>query len=395
MNNKRLVFIGHNRKDAAIIRRIGSFIDAGVEVTAFTFRRDGEPETPGPDWNNVDLGYAEHAKLFQRIFLLLKAIRTIARNRQYFKDADVIYARNLDMYMLALAGKVLSGGKRQKLIYECLDVHMAMTKQNYKGAALRWIERYVLKRSDLLVISSPGFLREYFKPTQAYNGPYMLVENKLYFKNTRVDRPETNQFSANGSEPLVIVWVGILRCQKTLDLFIALAKSEGSAVAIRFSGQISEFLIPDFEDQIRPYSNIIFEGAYLWPEGLEKAYRGAHLVWSQELSWKGFNSDWLIPNRVYEGSYFGVLSLCVEGTETANIVKERALGYVLSEATEQALIEFFRAVDRSELHDKQRALLDRPLTDFTASPDDAAQIIQKVFGEDVAIDSTLVNYDEA
>ncbi len=374
----RLVFFGHNRKDAAIVRRIDSFMNVDVDVTGFMFRRDGEPEKPGPKWRNIDLGMVEHCRHAQRILTLLRAVWRSVTHRDILKKSDIVYARNLDMLALAFAGLAFVGKDRPKLVYECLDVHEAMTKPGLGGAVIRWFERAALRRIDLLVISSPGFIHNYFSPMQNYQGPHMLIENKVYFANEVVARPTPELLKDSATGPVTIAWVGILRCQKTLDLLKQLAKSEGDKVLIRFHGVISEFLIPDFEEQIEPFPNILYEGPYQWPHGLAESYRGVHFVWAQELSWSGHNSDWLLPNRIYEGSYFGVLSLCVDGTETGRAVAERRLGYVLADAQHQTLIDFVRSLDREDVLIRQRELLLRPNTDFVASLNGTRDLVQKV-----------------
>lgn len=374
----RLVFFGHNRKDAAIVRRIHSLMEAGADVTGFMFRRDGEPLKPGPAWRNIDLGMVEHCKHAQRILTLLRAIWRTAAHRNLLREADIVYARNLDMLVLAFVGLLFTRGERPKVVYECLDVHEAMTKPGLSGKIIRWVERMALRHSDLLVVSSPGFMREYFIPVQNYQGPHVLVENKIFFTGDPVARPAPDTLSGSVDGPIVIAWVGMLRCQLTLDLLKQLARSEGDKVRIRFHGIISEFLIPDFKEQIAPFSNIFFEGSYQWPEGLAEAYQGAHFVWAQELSWSGHNSDWLLPNRIYEGSYFGALSLCIAGTETGMVVAERKLGYVLADSRAQTLIEFICDLDRKELVGRQTALLNRSKSDFVADADEARNLLQRV-----------------
>jgi len=374
----KLVFFGHNRKDAAIVRRVHSFMNADVDVTGFMFRRDGEPEKPGPKWRNIDLGMVEHCQHAQRIFTLLRAIWRSTIHRDILKKADIVYARNLDMLALAFVGLAFISKGRPKIVYECLDVHAAMTKSGLAGAVIRWFERVALRRIDLLVVSSPGFIRNYFLPTQNYQGPHMLIENKVYFANEVVARPIPEALRGSASGPIVIAWVGILRCQVTLDLLKELAKSEGDKVRIRFHGVISEFLIPDFKKQIEPFSNIIYEGSYQWPQGLAGAYRDVHFVWAQELSWSGHNSDWLLPNRIYEGSYFGALSLCVDGTETGKAVAERGLGYVLEDSQHQTLIDFVCGLNREEVLEKQQALLNRPSSDFVADVGEVRNLVQRI-----------------
>ncbi len=389
MNNKnnkkrspvKLSFFAHNRKDAAVVRRSLSFMDSGIELLGFMFRRDGEKENTPVAWNNVDLGYVEHCQHAKRLLTLARALWRTFRHRKDVAESDVLYARNLDMLGLAFVARLFAPSFKGKIIYECLDVHDAMTREGMAGKVLRAVERWALKRCDLLVVSSPGFMREYFFPVQGFEGEYALVENKLYFHDQRVDRPATPPALEEG-EPLVIAWVGILRCQETLTVLTELARALPDKVVIRMSGTISEFLIPDFLEQIAPYANIEFRGAYQWPEGLAEAYDGAHLVWSQELSWKGYNSDWLLPNRIYEASFFGVLSLAVEGTETARTVVERGLGYAIANASPATVVEFIEGLDRRELKQQQQVLLARPEGDFVASPDDIRKVIEGVIGED-------------
>jgi len=378
LQSLRIVYFGHNRSDAALVRRIKSMRNIGLTVTAFTFRRDGEPEHPGPDWDNIDLGYVEHAKLLRRVVLLASALLRIAHNRSIVRSADIIYARNLDIFMLAWFALLLTIGRNPRVVYECLDVHESLTRNGLPARILRWLERRVLRRIDLLVVSSPGFIENYFKPFQNFKGRYFLVENKLYFSNMPVDRPELNSLIDKEKRPVIVTWVGILRCQRTLDLLKELATIEGERILIRLHGMISYFLIPDFDEQIEGFPNIIFKGAYKWPEGLADAYQDADFVWAQELSWRGHNSDWLIPNRVYEGSYFGVLSLCVAGTETARFVAERDIGFVLPNDTSATLIDFFRNFEKKTILAKQQALLCRPSSDFVETPDDMQRLVRAI-----------------
>lgn len=382
-NAVKLVMFSHNRKDTAFVRRVVSLIDSCEKLTTFSFRRDGEPRLPGPDWDNIDLGYAEHAKFHKRVFLYISAIAYVVKHRQVIRDADVIHARNLDVFLFAWFATSVACfpfGSRKRLVYECLDVHEALTKDGLVARVLRWLERRVLSRSDLLIVSSPGFINNYFTPMQKYTGKSYIAENKLYFAGHVVPRPEVsipdmsliaNEGQQAVEKKFVIAWVGIIRCAKTLELLRALAIAESGRVTIRISGLVSYFLIPDFDEQIADIPNIIFEGSYDWPTGLAQAYRSADLVWSQELSWSGYNSDWLIPNRVYEGSYFGVLSLAVAGTQTGLFVEERQIGYVIKDAEPATLIEFVQSLDFVELKRKKERLLRADQSLFVTSQADA------------------------
>lgn len=378
----RIAYFGHNRRDTAFLRRIQAFLDAGVDVVTFTFRRDGDPEHPGPPWNSVDLGYVEHARLFERIAVYLRAVATVIRRRRALLDSDVIYARNLDVFAFAAFAFALAAPRASRshaFVYECLDVHEALTKRSRLAALLRWIERRVLDRACLLVVSSPGFVRHYFGPVQGYRGAHCWVENKLYFKagETRPPRecPSASAPGAAGATVLTIGWIGIVRCKRTLALLKALALARPKDIRVRIAGRVSYFLIEDFDEQIAGIANIEVAGVYDWPDGLASAYRGVDIVFAQELSWKGANSDWLIPNRVYEASYFGVPSLSVGDTETSRVVRERALGFTLPDDSPQTLVEFFDRLDRAELCAVRKRLLDTPAAAFVSDTGDITNLL--------------------
>ncbi len=378
LRNIRLVYFGHNRKDVALIRRINSFQEIGIKITSYTFRRDGEPSKPAPPWENVDLGYVEHAQLLARVKVLLLALVRLIQHKRGLRNADIIYARNLDMAILAWISMAIMRLTSAQFVYECLDVHESLTKQGLLAKILRWLERIILKRAKLLVVSSPGFIQYYFKPYQNYDGAYYLLENKIHFHKNIIKRPNINSVASHADKPIILVWAGILRCQKTLDVLKQLAYSAQENIYVRLHGVISEFLIPDFKNQIKDIINIEYMGPYIWPDGLQEVYKDADMVWAQELSWRGYNSDWLIPNRVYEASYFGVPSIGIAGTQTSRMIKERALGYVFDERDLRNLAVLITSISKNELENKKKELLSRPNQEFVSNKNDAESLINAI-----------------
>lgn len=361
-----VVFVAHNRNDSAVKRRAKGFMAAGAELTGFMYRRDGDHRRLFEGWNNVDLGYVGHGQIFQRLGRHAGALQRIFRERKVFKSADIVYARNLDLLILSWLGLKFSRGKAQ-LIYECLDVHQVMTRSDWKGRIARAVERFMLRRIDKLVVSSPGFIDQYFTPVQGYTGKVILKENKLYLEPGDLLRPERASMAGRSEGPLVLVWVGILRCQKTLSILIDLAREMEGELIIRLHGLVGDNVISDFEQQISGIDNIQFCGCYEWPNGLAGAYKGAHFVWAQELEWKGANSSWLLPNRLYEASHQGVLSIAIAGTETATVVQERGLGVVFPESNVSHISKYLRSLDRRALFERQVELLGREEDEFVAT----------------------------
>lgn len=68
----------------------------------------------------------------------------------------------------------------------------------------------------------------------------------------------------------------------------------------------------------------------------------------------GFNSVWLLPNRIYEGGYFCTPAIAPKGTETARWIEDRACGFTIDEPVETSLIDLLR-----QLLDAPATIVDR------------------------------------
>ena len=80
--------------------------------------------------------------------------------------------------------------------------------------------------------------------------------------------------------------------------------------------------------------NMRYEGPYKSPRDLPQIYGNIDFAWSIDYTDAGKNSDWLLPNRIYEGALFGALALARRGTATGNKVEADGLGWALDEPLE-------------------------------------------------------------
>ena len=359
----KLAVFGFDAAEAAQIRRIRSYMACGFAVRGFTMRRRNMNETFEPFWPNVALGEISNNSLARRVRSLAAALPVIARHRHALAEADVIVARNLDMLALAAMARALIPG-RPALIYECLDIHGIMTRTGASGRLFRWIERRMLRRVDCLVVSSPAFLSAYFHPIQGWCGRSVLLENKLWYEEGAVLRPAPDsRLPRPEGAPIRLGWVGTLRCPQSLALLAETAQQLGPAVELRLHGVVHRHALPDFEAVVATHDNIAYLGPYDYPTGLARVYADCDLVWSQDLWQWDANSTWLLPNRIYEASFFGCPSLAVAGTETGARVAQ-GLGWTLPRPDAEALVAQLRALSAGDLRAARKALLERPESAF-------------------------------
>jgi succinoglycan biosynthesis protein ExoL len=121
-----------------------------------------------------------------------------------------------------------------------------------------------------------------------------------------------------------------------------------------------------FEPEIAKHPNMTYHGRYKSPEDLASLYGGLDLVWAGDFMEAGFNSVWLLPNRVYEGGYYCVPSIAPAGTQTANWVSDRKGGFIVEEPLDQTLPALVTGLlgDRASIGTCAEALAACPESDF-------------------------------
>jgi succinoglycan biosynthesis protein ExoL len=367
----RIAFFGHDAADAAVRRRVQGFQDDGLEVVGFMMRRRDDVQT---SWENIDLGKTFDGDYAQRLESILSGAQRAIAHRQKLESAEVIYARNLDMLATAFLAR-----KRLKLktpvIYESLDVHRLLTRNDVIGLTFRRLEGWLLERTSRLIVSSPAFLKNHFEVHYPGRFEARLIENRLAPGADYGPRPAPSAAPTTG--PLRIGWVGVLRCWRSFGLLLDLARKLGDSVEIVMHGMPALTEIPDFHHRIQGISNVHFHGRYRAPEDLARIYAGLDVVWAGDFMEAGFNSVWLLPNRLYEGGYYGVPPIAPSGTQTAKWIEERDVGFTLDEnlgSTLPALIERL-AADRTAIDKCRVRLLGLPADTFVAPRGELATLI--------------------
>lgn len=331
-----VAFFGHNSNDAAVRRRALAFQAAGVEVTGLMMRREGG-ERP-PSWTNIDLGQTSDANYVQRLSRIVTGAMTAAKHRDVLEKADILYARNLDMLLCAALARKLAGVKTP-LVYECLDIHALLTREGVVGKLMRRLERALLKSTALVVISSPGFQRDYFAKRHPGLGRFFLAENRLIEGDAFGPRPTGSKPVIPNSmgRPLRIGWFGNLRCPVSIDILEAVKDHCGDQVEIVLRGYFTEQTEPLAKARLIDTGKAVYGGRYKAPEDLQSVYDGVDLVWAGDYFEAGMNSVWLLPNRLYEGGYFAVPPVAPLGTETGRWISDRNVGFVVAEPVAASL----------------------------------------------------------
>jgi succinoglycan biosynthesis protein ExoL len=311
----------------------------GAAVTVAGFRRTPEPVANVAGCPAVDFGRTYNERFTQRIFSVARTVAFSARHRALFANADIILSRNLEMLAIAARGRSLCR-PAPALVYECLDIHRLLLRRDFIGSGLRKLEGYLARQASALLTSSPAFVSGYFDTLSSIRLPARLVENKML---------ETTEAAATGPDapprppgpPWIIGWFGMIRCSKSLDILINLAKQNEGKVEIVIRGRPDLNQFDNFHKTVSEAHGVKFLGPYRNPEDLPAMYHGVHFNWAIDMFEEGLNSSWLLPNRLYEGGAFASVPMTLETVEAGRFVKPLNLGITLKEPLDQSLANFF------------------------------------------------------
>ena len=344
----RVAYFVHDLCDPAVARRVAMLQAGGAEVVAFGFRRAEQAPAEVAGARAVDLGRTYDGRLGQRLGRTAIAAATVERWRGQLVRADVIVARTLEMLAIAEAARV---GCRlnARLAYECLDVHRLMLEPGPKGQAMRFVERQLMRRANLLMVSSPAFLSAYFEPVQGLGRdidlPSLLIENRVLDLD---GRPPVRMAPPAGP-PWRIGWLGAIRCQKSLDALCDLAARRPDLVEVRIAGRPAYTEFRDFDAQVARSRGVSFTGPYAASD-LPQLYGGVHFCWAIDFMEEGGNSAFLLPNRLYEGSRHGAVPIALNAVETGRYLAERGFGLPLADLGElEGVLEGLTAQDYARL----------------------------------------------
>ena len=138
----RIAYFAHDVADAAVQKRLQMLHIGGASVVLLGFLRRpaSARESSSTDASVFVLGRTANGKLAQRILSVFAALARGWSARKHWADADVIVARNLEMLVVATMLAPLVGS-HARIVYEALDIHRLMLRNDFVGSLMRSGER--------------------------------------------------------------------------------------------------------------------------------------------------------------------------------------------------------------------------------------------------------------
>jgi hypothetical protein len=262
------------------------------------------------------------------------------------------------------------------LVYECLDLHRLLLSGSPLGRILRVLERWLMRRARLLVVSSPAFISRYYAPKQGvgstWNQPVIIVENKVVELDASREGMQADVEPPLGP-PWRIGWYGMIRCQRSLDILCGLANRFPGLVEVVIRGRPARVAFRNFDEQIAQSPGVCFGGPYR-PAELSSLYGGVHFNWAIDYFEEGANSALLLPNRIYEGGPYGAVPIALARTETGRWLNQRGIGVLFDSPGDElgCYLEHLTAGAHSRL---RQAVRSQPRRCFVADRTDCESLV--------------------
>ena len=234
-----------------------------------------------------------------------------------------------------------------------------------------------------LIVSSPAFVEEYFKKYHLKLPKIILVENKVVLrKDLESCEPSTPDNRKDIHNPKITIgWFGILRCQRSLDMFVKIAETFPLQVDIVLRGRPSLTAVPDFSNIVDQHKNIQFKGAYSAPADLQDIYSEIDMMWAGDFSQDAYNSKWLLPNRLYEAGFHSVPCVALDDSETGNWILQHKTGFYLPNPIEDSFVDLLQSIisDRNILVKCQTHIMSLPRNYFADQPDFMKSLLNEIY----------------
>ncbi len=173
--------------------------------------------------------------------------------------------------------------------------------------------------------------------------------------------------------PWRIGWFGVIRCRRSLALLAALAQPGLVEVVIR--GRPAPSAVPEFDRVVAATPGLTFLGGYDRGVDLARIYGAVDFTWAMDFFEADGSSDWLLPNRLYEGGLFGSVALALRSTQTGAWLAARQAGVLLDEPLERTLPAWFAELTPARYELASTAI---PRQDVVCDTADCRQLVAEL-----------------
>lgn len=236
-------------------------------------------------------------------------------------------------YDLLLFGRMIAAGRKYKLTHEVRDLHALQLSRSLKSRFFVSVERFLLKRVDRLLVSSPAFVDKYYR--NIFRGKTVLVENTP----SRLTWADFKRDQDDGC--FTIGFIGIIRYQQSLKQLIRavhVLSAEGIRLKVVFAGGGS---VDDLIEEIKDRQLFEFLGPYEYSKDIKRLYANLDLIYSVYDS-NDLNCQIAMPNKFYESIISKIPIVVAKNTFVEEEVLRLGIGASVLSGDVEGLVSLLR-----------------------------------------------------
>lgn len=350
-----ILFVLPVLSDSYYRKRIEKLSEIDVHCTVLGFERD---HYPGKTWAipTESLGKIQHGRYFRRIGIL---IRSVFKIRKAAKNQDAIYAYNLDILWISWLATLFQPGNI-KIVYDVADIRAILVEKGFVSSVLRTFERFLLKRTSIVVVASPAYVDGYFKSIQQADNTYFVIENKV----DKDHLPDQTEFLQPGSkkETITIGYFGMLRCERSLQVLKELIANNNGRIRLLLRGIFLN--TGNYEEEFKKLEYTHYGGPFVYPDDLGEMFGATDLIWGAHFQTKP-NKKWAIVNRLYQACYFKRPLIVQAGSQNAKLVNRFNIGREIDLANPRQAIQDIQDISYTHIAEWQKNMKEMPEDVYT------------------------------
>ena len=347
MNQPKFVFLTNYVFQPRIIRRIRTVQKQGFKIEVFGIGRE-KYKSP------LNFPYSEiaHKKdgsgYFQALIHIYLRIQQILDNEK--NKETIIYCFGIIMGLPLLFISTFNPKLKVKFVYEISDIPYGPRKFTAISSILKWLDKKIIKASNLTILTSSGFTRFYelaLEPSKL-----VVLPNKL---NTEIlSGDEISKSSSTKKNCIRFGFVGAVRSFSTIGRFVKVIGERFPSFEFHFYGESSHS--DDFRKLAQQYNNVFWWGLFQNPGDLPSIYSKIDVTIACYDWKKDFNERYLEPNKLYEALFFRTPLVVSQNTYLAERVAEFNCGYAIDPYSDDKISAFLSSLTPEAVAKKSEQL---------------------------------------
>jgi succinoglycan biosynthesis protein ExoL len=333
----KIVFILESISQPRCIKRINSFISQGFDVDVYGIDRGkyNENATISGIEINIIGKQTDGEDYFNKLINNNRAVKNILKS--YISQETVFYVFG---FALTLSLKI-NGCKNY--VYEISDILYGYKKFNLIRPFFKIIDKLLIKKSLITVLTSEGFANFLFDDNWPNN--IIIQPNRLnvYFRNIqRSYKPF--EFDTRGYR---FAYVGAFRYPNTIFRFAQIIGEHFPQNEFHFYGdsKLTEHVIR----LSKKYDNVKYFGSFKNPDDLESIYNNFDIIVAC-YDIQSLNERIAEPNKLYEALFFNKPIIVSKNTFLSEKVNKLNCGFAIDASNDQSIISFLDSLKINELN---------------------------------------------